>query len=146
MIRKFTKNDSEQVMKIWLETNIEAHSFDPQEYWRNSYAKVKEMLPEAQIFVFEDEKTKELLGFIGLMKNYIAGIFIVQAGQSQGIGKALMDYVKKKYTSLTLTVYQKNSRALAFYQRENFSIQAESTDNGTKEKEFIMSWKRGESK
>lgn len=142
MIRKFTKNDLEHVMKIWLETNMEAHSFIPKEYWLENYAKVKEMLPEAQIFVFEDEKTKQLLGFIGLMKNYIAGIFIVQARQSQGIGKALMDYVKKKYVSLTLTVYQKNSRALAFYQRESFSIQAESTDKGTQEKEFVMSWKR----
>lgn len=140
MIRKFTKNDLEPVMKIWLETNIEAHSFIPQEYWRDNYAKVKEILPEAEIYVFEEKK--QLLGFIGLMKNYIAGIFTVKTHQSQGIGKQLMDYTKKKYPALTLTVYQKNPRAIAFYQRENFIIQAESIDNHTKEKEFIMVWKK----
>lgn len=140
MIRKFTKNDLEPVMKIWLETNMEAHSFISQEYWRDNYAKVKEILPEAEIYVWEEKK--QLLGFIGLMKNYIAGIFTLKAHQSQGIGKQLMDYVKKRYPALTLTVYQKNPRAIAFYQRENFIIQAESIDNHTKEKEFIMTWKK----
>lgn len=140
MIRKFTNNDLEPVMKIWLETNMQAHAFIPEKYWLDNYAKVKEILPEAEIYVFEENK--QLLGFIGLMKNYIAGIFTVQKKQSHGIGKELMDCVKKKYPALTLTVYQKNPRAVAFYQRENFTIRAESIDNGTGEKEFIMIWKR----
>lgn len=142
MIRKFGQKDADTVMTIWLETNLEAHAFIPKEYWQSNYASVKEMLPEAEIFVFEEEKTKQLLGFIGLIKNYIAGIFIIRAKQSQGIGKALMDYVKENYSSLTLTVYQKNSRALAFYLREDFKILAERVDKNTKEKEFIMTWKK----
>lgn len=142
MIRKFAPGDLEPVMKIWLETNIAAHSFIPKKYWQDNYAKVKELLPEAEIFVFEDEATKQLLGFIGLIKSYIAGIFTIQKKQSQGIGKALMDYVKKEYAHLTLSVYQKNPRAIAFYQREHFSIKAESVDTSTKEKEFIMTWKK----
>lgn len=142
MIRKLTDNDLETVMKIWLETNREAHAFIPEKYWQDNYAKVKEILPEAKVYVFEEEKTKQLLGFIGLMKNYIAGLFVIKTRQSQGTGKQLMDYVKKKYSALTLTVYQKNPRALAFYQRENFIIQAESIDNGTNEKEFVMVWKK----
>lgn len=142
MIRKLTGNDLEPVMKIWLETNIQAHSFIPEKYWQDNYAKVKEILPKAEVYVFEEEKTKQLLGFIGLMKNYVAGVFIVKTRQSQGIGKQLMDFVKKNYSALTLTVYQKNPRAIAFYKRENFSIHAESIDKGTNEKEFVMVWKK----
>lgn len=142
MIRKFTNNDLKPVMKIWLETNMQAHAFIPEKYWLDNYAKVKAILPEAEIYVFEEDMTKQLLGFIGLMKNYIAGIFTVQEKQSRGIGKELMDHVKKKYPALTLTVYQKNPRAIAFYQRENFTFQAESIDKSTGEKEFIMTWKR----
>lgn len=142
MIRKFTNNDLEAVMKIWLETNIQAHAFIPENYWRSNYAKVKEILPEADIYVFEDYTVNQLFGFIGLIKNYIAGIFTIQERQSQGIGKELMNHVKKKYPALMLTVYQKNPRAIAFYQRENFTIQAESIDNSTGEKEFVMIWKK----
>lgn len=142
MIRKLTSNDLEPVMKIWLETNRQTHAFIPEKYWQDNYAKVKELLPEAEIYVYEEEETKQLLGFIGLMKNYIAGLFIVKTRQSQGIGKKLMDCVKKNYSALTLTVYQKNPRAIAFYKRENFIIQAESIDKGTNEKEFIMTWKK----
>lgn len=142
MIRKFADNDLEPVMKIWLETNAQAHAFIPEKYWQDNYAKVKGLLPDAEIYVYEEEETRQLLGFIGLMKNYIAGLFVVKTRQSQGIGKDLMDCVKKNYPALILTVYQKNPRAIAFYKRENFSIQAESIDNGTNEKEFFMTWKK----
>ena len=43
--------------------------------------------------------------------------------QSCGIGKLLLDYIKDKKVSLRLNVYQKNARAISFYQREGFIIQ-----------------------
>ena len=48
--------------------------------------------------------------------------------QSCGIGKLLLDYVKDKKVSLRLNVYQKNARAISFYQREAFIIQCEGLD------------------
>ena len=41
-----------------------------------------------------------------------------------------------------LSVYQKNYKAISFYQREDFVIQSESIDNDTNEKELLMSWKK----
>ena len=38
------------------------------------------------------------------------------------------------------SVYQKNVRAVRFYLRENFLIQAEEIDEDTGEKEYIMRW------
>ncbi|MBT9717142.1 GNAT family N-acetyltransferase, partial [Anaerobutyricum hallii] len=44
--------------------------------------------------------------------------------------------------SLRLNVYQKNARAISFYQREGFIIQYEGLDEATGEKEYTMLWKR----
>ena len=142
MIRTFRKDDLNNVLQIWLDTNIKAHNFIPEEYWTENYAVVKEMLPQAEIYVYEDDDMHQILGFIGLSNNYIAGIFVRGDVQSKGIGKQLLDYVKKTKTALHLNVYQKNARAVSFYQREHFAIQSENFDDSTNEKEFIMNWSK----
>ena len=59
--------------------------------------------------------------------------------QSCGIGKFLLDYIKDKKVRLQLNVYQKNTRAISFYQREGFIIQCEGLDEATGEKERPVS-------
>ena len=51
-----------------------------------------------------------------------------------------MDYTKDKKDRLQLKVYQKNVRAMSFYQREGFTIQSEEMDEFTGEKEYVMNW------
>lgn len=65
--------------------------------------------------------------------------------QSHGIGKALLNYAKNKRSKLFLNVYQKNIRAIAFYQREGFEIQCSDFDKATEEKEYVMAWLKIES-
>lgn len=142
MIRTFRKNDLFVVMQIWLETNIKAHSFIPKDYWTDNYAVVKDLLPQAEIYVYEDDDSNQIDGFIGLTDNYIEGIFIREALQSRGIGKQLLNYVKKIKSIMSLRVYQKNTRAITFYQREQFVIRSENIDDSTNEKEFIMTWSK----
>ena len=140
MVRKFKENDLTAVMQIWLNTNIKAHNFIDSKYWTDNYDMVKNMLPHSEIYVHENDVTKQIDGFIGLNDNYIEGIFVEQAVQSKGIGKQLLDVVKNIKSSMSLRVYQKNTRAISFYQREQFFIQSRSTDDNTNEKEFIMTW------
>ena len=122
--------------------NIKAHSFIPQKYWTDNYAVVKDILPQAEIYVYEDDNTSQIGGFIGLTDNYIEGIFVREAIQSKGIGKQLLNYAKEIKSSLRLNVYQKNTRAITFYQREQFVICSEIIDDSTNEKEFIMTWSK----
>ncbi len=138
MIRKFKVDELETVMKIWLETNIKAHGFINESYWQSNYGLVKEMLPNATIFIYKDNNVVQ--GFIGLMENYIAGIFIDANSQSKGIGRALLDYIKESYSELSLQVYKKNVRAVEFYLREKFYVTKEQIDENTGEVEFIMNW------
>ena len=140
MIRTYRESDLPVVMKIWLDTNIKAHSFISKEYWISNYEKVKKVMPNAELYVYEDDDTKLIDGFIGLTDSYIAGLFVKDIVQSKGIGKQLLDYVKRIKSSLCLSVYQENIRAVHFYQREQFQIQSENIDDNTDEKEFFMTW------
>lgn len=42
MIRKYVDSDIDAVMQIWLNTNIQAHSFISPDYWKNNFDVVKE--------------------------------------------------------------------------------------------------------
>ena len=138
MIRKLQKADINRVADIWLKTNLKAHFFIPEQYWISNYEFVKEMLPQAEVYVYEDDKM--IQGFIAINDEYIEGIFGSDEMQSRGIGKMLLDYIKDKKDRLQLKVYQKNVRAMSFYQREGFTIQSEEMDEFTREKEYVMKW------
>ena len=141
MIRKLRESDLSAVMKIWLDTNIKSHNFVSKEYWTSNYEIVKEILHKSEIHVYEEDDTNLIDGFIGLLDSYLAGLFVKNTAQSKGIGKQLLDYAKSIKSEMTLSVYQKNIRAVHFYQREQFQIQSENIDDNTNEKEFIMIWR-----
>lgn len=142
MIREFQMSDTEQVMKLWLAGNEDAHCFIPKEYWRSHFDEVQEALLQANVFVYDTDG--KIQGFIGMMNTYIAGIFVDKNYRSTGIGTQLLTWIKQKYNTLSLCVYQKNLRVVAFYQREGFSIQSEGVDEDTGEKEYTMLWKETE--
>lgn len=138
MIRKLKETDIDKVAEIWLDTNIKAHDFIPEKYWKDNFNMVKDMFPQSEIYIYENGKI--IQGFIGIDNDYIAGIFVSSEAQSQGIGKVLLDFVKTKKEKLRLNVYQKNTRAIQFYQREGFKIQNENLDINSGEKEYVMTW------
>lgn len=140
MIRKLQDADIDRVADIWLDANLKAHSFISPQYWKGNFETVKKMLPQAEVYVYENDR--EIWGFIGLNGAYIEGIFVSSEMQSRGIGKRLMDFVKTKKTELRLNVYQKNMRAIRFYQREGFKILREGMDEATGEKDYEMTWRQ----
>ena len=81
-------------MQIWFDTNIKAHNFISKSYWIDNYDMVKKILPQAEVYVYENEITNQIEGFIGLTNNYIAGLFVKESAQSKGIGKQLLEYAK----------------------------------------------------
>ena len=142
MIRKFETQDLDAVMQIWLHGNLDAHPFIPASFWTDHFETVRDMLPQAELYVHENEDTRQIDGFIGLTENHIEGIFVAKAARSKGVGKALLDHVKPLKPRLTLGVYQKNERALAFYRREQFAVHSEGIVEDTNEAEIQMLWTR----
>jgi len=140
MIRKFERNDIDIVMQIWKKENIKAHKFISEEYWENNYNYVKEILPNAEIYVYIYKE--KIIGFIGLNSNYIEGIFVDTNNQCNGVGTALLSKAKEDRNNLNLKVYQKNINAINFYKKNDFIIISENIDMNTKEIEYTMTWNK----
>ena len=142
MIRKFENLDLDAVMQIWLQANLDAHAFIPASFWEANFEMVRDLLSQAELYVHENEDTRQIDGFIGLTENHIEGIFVAKSARYKGIGRVLLEYAKSRKPRLMLSVYQKNERALAFYQREQFTVQSEGIDEDTNEAELQMLWSR----
>lgn len=139
MIRKLKENDIDGVMRIWKNENIKAHNFIPKEYWKINHDYVREVLPKAEVYVYVIEEN--IIGFIGLEKDYIEGIFVDINNQCNGVGTSLLNKVKEHRDSLSLSVYKKNLNAVNFYKKNGFVITNETIDIATHEIEYIMTWK-----
>ena len=131
MVRKLQKADIDRVADIWLDTNLKAHDFISAQYWKRNFELVKEMLLQAEVYVYESDQ--KIQGFIGLNNDYIEGIFVSDKMQND---------TKDKRNELRLNVYRKNTRAISFYQREGFEIQSDGLDEATGEKDYVMVWKK----
>lgn len=138
MIHKLHANQLDSVLQLWLTTNQESHDFIDPMYWQQQLPHVKSMMQQAEIFVYEQDH--ELYGFVGLFDTDIAGIFVDSARQNRGIGTALLNFLKEHHRKLTLAVYEKNQRAVAFYQAHDFEIVTRATDEATGEIEYHMAW------
>lgn len=140
MIRNFKNDDIEKISAIWLKENLKAHSFISEDYWKSNFSMVKAMLPDAEVYVYEENG--KVCGFIGINGSYIEGIFVESEKQSKGIGRELLSYAKEMKSELSLNVYRKNERAVSFYEREGFEIKSESIDRMTGEEDLEMLWVR----
>ena len=140
MIRKFEKNDINAVMEIWVNENIRTHNFIAKEYWKDNYEYVKDILPEADIYVYILDE--QVVGFVGVNNNYVEGIFVDINNQHSGIGTSLLDRIKENKDNLTLNVYKKNANAIKFYEKNNFIITSENIDKDTNEIEYTMTWSK----
>lgn len=135
MIRLFEFRDLDNIMEIWLEGNLQAHAFIGEEHWKQNYEPVKSVLPNAEVYVYEE--AGEIRGFIGMDADYIAGLFVKEEFRGRGIGHQLIETVKRKQR-LSLHVYERNSGAVAFYRAAGFKIQQSMTEKETGEKEYLM--------
>ena len=139
MITELDISRIDDIMKIWIEENINAHDFISEDYWKTNYDFVKKALPDATVFVYEDNE--EIKGFIGIVeKSYIAGLFVLNKYHSNGIGSDLLERCKQEYPVLKLDVYAKNLKAVSFYRKHGFKIEEEKENDETKELEYSMIW------
>lgn len=127
-----------QLLTLWLNSNLDAHAFIDKRYWQEQLPFVKKTLPESELYIYTTND--KILGFIGLMDNYIAGLFVEKSYRNLGIGTKLLHAAKANHEQLTLTVFEKNNKAVKFYLTENFLIEKKQLDEHTNESEFVMTW------
>lgn len=139
IIRKMRKDDIDVVVDIWYKASIQAHSFIPKKYWEDNKNLMKyKYLPISEVYLAV--KDKAVLGFIALVSDNLAAIFVEPKLQGEGIGSLLLDYAKSIRNVLWLKVYVKNKRAVHFYKKKGFKVKSKSTDSDTGEKELVLQW------
>lgn len=139
-VTQFTESELETIAQIWLQSNLDAHDFISAAHWQDNYDFVKNAFTDALIYTYSVDD--QPVGFIGMMDDYIAGIFVLKDYRAHGIGKHLLQKVQVEHEKLTLNVYQKNTAAIAFYLKNGFAIVSEQLDSDTNEIENTMEWHR----
>ncbi|MEN8416047.1 N-acetyltransferase [Acinetobacter radioresistens] len=138
-IRPASSDDFDKLVDIWFEASIRAHHFIPESYWEENKAEMQNnYLPRSEVYLAEDEQ--QIYGFIALVENEIAAIFVAPDQQGKGIGKLLISHAKNLRPQLVLNVYQDNKNSIAFYKSEGFEVVQESFETETQSKVFVMSW------
>ena len=94
MLRLFADKDLNRVMDIWLAGNLQAHPFVPEDYWRSQASRVREVINEAEVLVWEE--SGQIMGFLGMWGEHIEGVFVSQEFQGRGVGQALIQGAKER--------------------------------------------------
>ncbi|SLN54094.1 putative N-acetyltransferase YjaB [Falsiruegeria litorea R37] len=66
------------------------------------------------------ERDRVVVGFLALNEGFVHSLYMQSDVQGQGGGKALLDDAKASSERLALNVFQANTDAQRFYQREGF--------------------------
>lgn len=105
IIRKAEGKDLSRIAEIFVFNN------------RVNYFQKEEILNS--IYVFEDGVIK---GFIQMGGTEICKLYVDTCFQRAGIGNALIEFAKKEFGASHLWALEKNTRAIAFYNRHGFQL------------------------
>ncbi len=139
IIRNIKTKDVETVVELWYQTSIIAHDFIPESYWgKNKDAMASIYLPNSETYVaIEDEK---IVGFVSMAENILAAIFVEKKIQGKGIGKKLLNFIKRRRNRIQLKAYKRNTKTVDFYTSQDFKIISENKEKETGEYEYLMQW------
>ena len=127
MIRAAQPDDHEAITELWLLASLQAHDFIAAGcWWRQQAALRARYLPVADIWVYE--RSQEVHGFVALVDDYLAALFVRPDCQQQGIGTALLDIAKRQRGQLAVQVYCENDIAMNFYLKQGFTVLKEGTE------------------
>ena len=118
-IRQYTDRDLEDLLSSWENASKLAHPFltnDLLELTRKNIPVV--LLPEADTWVYEQEGI--VVGFISLIGNEVAALFVQPAFHGTGTGRPLVDKARELHSDLEVEVFEVNSIGLQFYLKYGF--------------------------
>jgi len=118
-IRAYRDTDNAVLAALWLDACEKVHGFLGAQVLQRQQALVAEhYLPGSETWVAVSGGAQ--LGFIGLLDDFIGGLFVDPGAQRQGVGRALVDFAQTLKGQLWLDVYEANAAARGFYARLGF--------------------------
>ena len=138
MIRPFTEEDTDAVVAVWLEASLQAHSFIPERFWLDHAKDMRELYLPASDVILVYEEGGAIGGFMAMVGDYVAALFVAPEFQRRGIGSRLLRIAERISPSLCLNVYEKNAGAIAFYEKNGFRITGTRVEKESGETECEM--------
>lgn len=139
LIRTCRETDLEEMVRIWYDASVIAHSFMPASFWASHKSAMKEeYLPLSENYVFESEG--KVAGFISLAGEIVCALFVTPEAQGKGAGKALLEHAKSLKERLSLKVYRENRKAILFYEKNGLRAIGEEVDEHTGCVQILMEW------
>ncbi len=121
MIREYFDHDLDELLGVWYEASLIAHSFLTKEFLAAERGEIaKQWMPIAESTVYELDG--RVVGFLALIGNEVGGIFVHPDYQGRGIGRALMDSARDSRPFLELNVFEENQIGRRFYDAYGFEI------------------------
>ncbi len=137
------KNDQkETVAELWLSNIAQAQDFVAYEYWEALKPNMlRNYLGEHGTIVCETGG--RIIAFATAEEDgSIISIVVDKDHRRRGIGCALIDRLKEKYSTLTLSVYTKNEPMVRFCAKNGFVERYLQHDANTGEEERFFEWKK----
>jgi putative acetyltransferase len=127
MIRPYNEKDADAVIAVWRAASELAHSFLPEDFMDEAEQQIRETyLPMAETWVYVLDG--EVVGFIGLLDNFIGGLFVDPMHHGKGIGCALVDKGVEEKGALVVDVFVDNLIGRGFYAAYGFTGNKQMTD------------------
>lgn len=119
LIRPYENEDRDLLLDIWLAASRIGHSFLGEDDLSAQKRLVRDIyLPKAENWIAVKNRTP--LGFIGLLENFIGGLFVAPEACRRGVGTALVDHALGIKGTLEVEVYAANPVAVSFYRSRGF--------------------------
>lgn len=113
------------------------HSFeDDKRFYRNR------VFPECEVWVVED--IQELVGFCSFKEGWVEHLYLLPTHVGKTLGETLLNKAKENHAFLQLWVFQRNIRAISFYERNGFQKVKEIDGASNEEKlpDTLFEWRR----
>lgn len=131
MIRKHKSSDLEDILNVWFQSSTRAHHFLSDDFVEKVKHDIRDLyIPGSETWVFEENN--DVIGFISMVGNEIGGLFVLPIHQSKGIGRNLIDFILKKYSTIEVEVFKSNNSGRAFYKKYGFTFVSEEYDEPSK--------------
>jgi putative acetyltransferase len=89
-----------------------------------------QVFPDSTIWLAEDGA--RLIGFSAVRRNWLDHLYVDPTWHGRGVGRALLTAAREEFAELSLWVFQSNTQARRFYERQGFTL-VELTDGAANE-------------
>ncbi|MEU3707737.1 GNAT family N-acetyltransferase [Streptomyces anulatus] len=127
VIRRYAAADENAAVDVWSRAGSAAHPFIPGEGEGERAREMREVyLVQAENWVAETDG--RVVALLGLLDAEIGGLFVAPEAQGTGVGRRLVEHAAALHGTLSLEVYEKNTRARGFYARLGFVEESRRVD------------------